>query len=285
MRIVITDLDGTLLDTRTYSWAAARPALEQLKRLAIPLVFATSKTCAEVEYWREQMGIEDPFIVENGGALYVPRGYFGRPLAAAGSRGPYEVLEFGRPYHELVEALQAAANQSVCEVRGFHELTATDLAVISRLPLRQAVLAKQRDYDEPFEILSSGTYRLLSAIQSRGLRWTRGDRFYHVTGGHDKVTAVERLLEAYRAAYGQVISIGVGDGHNDARFLAAVDVPIVIHSRFAVTLRQAAPRAILSRWPGPSGWNEAVLRALVATNPAAVAHASACSRGLQPTGS
>ncbi|MFQ5696467.1 MAG: mannosyl-3-phosphoglycerate phosphatase, partial [Terriglobia bacterium] len=46
--IVFTDLDATLLDHQTYSWAAAEPALRRLRLLGIPLVFCTSKTRAEV---------------------------------------------------------------------------------------------------------------------------------------------------------------------------------------------------------------------------------------------
>ena len=36
MTIVFTDLDGTLLDGKTYSWESARPALEQLRCRGIP---------------------------------------------------------------------------------------------------------------------------------------------------------------------------------------------------------------------------------------------------------
>lgn len=36
MYLVFTDLDGTLLDHDTYSWEAARPALDRLKRQQVP---------------------------------------------------------------------------------------------------------------------------------------------------------------------------------------------------------------------------------------------------------
>src|SRR4030095_2019373 len=37
-RVVVTDVDGCLLDAATYSWDAARPAIEALKQRGIPLV-------------------------------------------------------------------------------------------------------------------------------------------------------------------------------------------------------------------------------------------------------
>ena len=74
--VVFTDLDGTLLDRTTYSYASAVPALESLRQKKIPIVFCSAKTSAEQEAYRKELGIGDPFIVENGGAIFIPYGYF-----------------------------------------------------------------------------------------------------------------------------------------------------------------------------------------------------------------
>ena len=50
--VVFSDLDGSLLDRRTYSSDAARPALEALADTHVPLVFCTSQTRVEVEHHR-----------------------------------------------------------------------------------------------------------------------------------------------------------------------------------------------------------------------------------------
>ncbi|MBM4388831.1 MAG: HAD hydrolase family protein, partial [Deltaproteobacteria bacterium] len=59
--IIFTDLDGTLLDSRTYSFEQAEPALELIKRRRIPLIICSSKTRAEIEAIRETIGNLDPF--------------------------------------------------------------------------------------------------------------------------------------------------------------------------------------------------------------------------------
>ncbi|MGA0327631.1 MAG: hypothetical protein ACO3OK_11595, partial [Limisphaerales bacterium] len=41
--VVVTDLDGSLLDHHTYSFEAALPALSVLKEEGIPLILNTSK--------------------------------------------------------------------------------------------------------------------------------------------------------------------------------------------------------------------------------------------------
>ncbi len=259
MKIIFTDLDGTLLHPQTYSFAPAEPALAAIREAGIPLVLCTSKTRAEVEVWRERLDNQHPFIVENGGAIYIPKGYFPFAVPGAVKRDGYSVVEFGTPYLDLVLALKEAAQESGTEVLGFHQMSLADVSLRTSLPVKQAELAKLREYDEPFEVLGPGAYALLSAIESRGKRWTRGDRFYHITGDNDKATAVKALIKLYKRAFGAVETVGVGDGHNDAEFLLAVDRAVIIRSRFSVPLKRSVPNAGVTEAPGPHGWNEAIL--------------------------
>jgi mannosyl-3-phosphoglycerate phosphatase len=104
--IVFTDLDGSLLDGTTYSYKAAIPALTALREQGIPLVLASSKTRAEMEPIRERLDLHNPFIVENGGAVFVPHGFFEFPLERMRTRPPYQVMELGLPYHMLREVLK-----------------------------------------------------------------------------------------------------------------------------------------------------------------------------------
>ncbi|MCE5311259.1 MAG: HAD-IIB family hydrolase [Acidobacteriales bacterium] len=264
MKVLFTDLDGTLLDARTYSFEAARPALDTLRQKGVPLVICTSKTRAEVELWRTRLGIDHPFIVENGGAVYIPKGYFPFKIPNAIQRNNCLLLEFGTPYEQLVAALKQLSRETGCETLGFSSMSVAELSLRSLLPIQQAELAKRREYDEAFEILSSGSYRLLEAIERRGLKWTRGDRFYHIMGSNDKASAVARLVELYRKAHGDILTIGVGDGWNDVRFLSSVDVPVLVRSRFDTAIKRAEPRCRVTDAPGPHGWNTAVLDLLAA---------------------
>ena len=71
--IISTDLDGTLLDHQTYSYKAAYPAIKECVRQSIPIVYNTSKTLAESIVLQKEMGFIEPFIVENGAAVYLPK--------------------------------------------------------------------------------------------------------------------------------------------------------------------------------------------------------------------
>ena len=263
MKIVFTDLDGTLLDPQTYAWEAARPALEELKSRGVPCVPVTSKTRAEVEYWRRALSIGGPFIVENGGAAYVPEGWFPFRIPGAASRDGYEVLEWGTPYPLLAAALDESAQSAGCDVEGFHHMDARAVSQICGIPLEQAVLARQREYDEPFCILDPAlARRLLAELEGRGLHWTEGGRFHHVLGANDKAVAVQAVARWFSRLHDQVTTVGLGDAPNDAGFLEAVDIPVVVRSRASSALLDRLPHAWLTAHAGPRGWNDAILALL-----------------------
>jgi predicted mannosyl-3-phosphoglycerate phosphatase (HAD superfamily) len=75
-KIIYTNLDGTFLNEKNYSFLESLPALRAAQARDIPVIFCSSKTRAEIEHLRRAAEVNDPFIVENGGADYVPEGYF-----------------------------------------------------------------------------------------------------------------------------------------------------------------------------------------------------------------
>ena len=261
MQIVFTDLDGTLLDGDTYSWDAARPAIQRLIDAKIPWIFATSKTRTETEFWRREMENQHPFVVENGGAALVPRGYFATPIAGARHIQDYDLMEWGTPYPSLIAALRQASETSGCRVRGFHDMSILEVAEACGLPPDLAELAKRREYDEPFTVLDENQASgLVAAIESQGLRCMRGGRFWHITGSNDKGVAVRALTALFTEVYGPVTTIGLGDGLNDAPLLRQVQIPILILSRQSEELKKLVPRGTVTQKGGPEGWKEAILQ-------------------------
>ena len=139
-------------------------------------------------------------------------------------------------------------------------MTAEEVSTSCQLPLNQAVLAKQREFDEPFVILErQGKEQLLKTIEFSGKHWTQGGRFFHITGANDKARAVHLLCELYRTAYSEILTIGLGDGVNDLPFLGMVDIPVLISSPQLRTYRSKVPHANVTAQEGPAGWNQAIL--------------------------
>lgn len=263
MDLVFTDLDGTLLDPENYSWEAASPALKRLKARGVPVIIVTSKTRAEVEPLRRKLGNREPFIVENGGALFIPEGYFHESVPSAKRRNGYEVLEFGSPYRELVHALEAASRRAGVPVKGLSSMTVEEIVAATGLSPEEAMRAAQREYDEPFQILdTSRAGELVHAIEVMGYRWTQGSRFYHICGNNDKGRAVRELKALFARESHTLRCVGLGDSHNDLPFLREVDVVGIVKSRHSGELMAALPEAISSPLAGAAGWNEIVLKVI-----------------------
>lgn len=260
--IVFTDLDGTLLDSTTYSFHLAVPALRELKHQLASVILVSSKTLQEVEFWRNQVDSRSPFAVENGAAVFANRGNPALPTDVARQYGEYDVVEFGVHYPSLTRALKSAARETACRVRGFADMKVQEISRLCNLSFDQATFAKRRQYDEPFLIVEGDVAEFQSAVQRRGLRMTRGGRFFHIMGQHDKADAVQLLIDAYRRM-GPVRTVGIGDGLNDAGFLNIVDHPILLESPALDEVRRHVPRARIAP-AGPVGWNESVLEILEA---------------------
>jgi len=259
--VVFSDLDGTLLDHGTYSFEPARPALEALAEAGIPLVLCTSKTRAETERWREALGNLHPFIVENGGAVFVPEGYFPSGPVFDRHEAGYGVIAFGRPYAELRQGLDAIRASTGLPLRGFGDMTVSEIADRCGFAVGDAALAAERGYDEPFVGADAATLpRIVREAGELGLRVTSGGRFHHLIGGSDKGRAVGALRELFDGGGGPARTVGLGDSPNDEPMLRAVDVPVLVRrpdGRHFSGLH--LPGLIIAPYAGPEGWREAVL--------------------------
>lgn len=266
--IIFTDLDGTLLERNSAHWEAARPALRRLRGRGIPVVLCTSMTRAQVlPLWKE-LGLHDPFVCESGGAVYIPRNYFPFALPRARVEAGFQVLELGERHQKLVSALDVAAKTSGVEVCGFSRMNDKKVAELTGLNRTGAKRARRREYDEPF-VLEKGTpkqkERFFRWLQQRGLRWIEDGSFYHLMGDNDEGLAVGRLIELYRQQYGEIQTVGLGKGPNDADFLAVVDSPVLVagpDGSHDWDVRTRVPGIRLAPGAGPAGWNGVMLEIL-----------------------
>ncbi|MDX1754680.1 MAG: HAD-IIB family hydrolase [Marinobacter sp.] len=257
--IVISDLDGTLLDHTTYSWSAATPALERLSGAGIPVVLNSSKTIPEIRAIREELSNSAPFIAENGAALVIPRDYF---MAA-----PEQVELFGADHPRILRVL-AGLRQRGFRFRSFQDMTTAELTELTGLDPDAAVRAKQRAGTEP--LLWQGSDAALEefeeALMDCNLRLLAGGRFLHVMGRFDKADGVRYIARAFRSQYPgeRVVTVALGDSPNDQAMLEAVDVPVIIRGPRSDSLSLPSDRHVMrSLKEGPAGWNECMLNLLM----------------------
>jgi mannosyl-3-phosphoglycerate phosphatase len=139
-------------------------------------------------------------------------------------------------------------------------MTSEEIAQRTGLSLNESMLAKKRDFGEPFIFTGRPDERFLKAIEASGLHWTQG-RLYHIMGNHDKGKAVQVLKDLYEQSMGSVTTVGLGDGFNDLPLLDEVDHPVLIRQENgSYDERINIPGLYKTQGRGPSGWNEAVQR-------------------------
>src|SRR5512139_1911126 len=140
--IVFTDLDGTLLDVNTYSFEKALPGLEQLRQRDVPLVFCSSKTRKEIEWYRRKLGNHHPFIAETGGGIYIPDAYFPFAVEVPAHTGEiaqqYLLIRLGERHEILRSALQDLQFRGF-RARGFGDMSVEELMKITGLSREEAV--------------------------------------------------------------------------------------------------------------------------------------------------
>ncbi len=251
--VVVTDLDGCLLDHHSYSAQAAEKALKKLRNLNIPCVFNSSKTFDEMLLLRETLDNRDPFVCENGGAIFIPK--------SNGNGYNSEILHSS--YLVILKVLHSLRQQGF-QFRGFNDMTATEVAALTGLSVEDAHLAKQRSASEP--LVWTGTEKQLEefrqALTMHNLRLLSGGRFHHVMGPNDKAHGLEFCRHHYEALWQQPVKvIALGDGENDRAMLSAADYAIVIPG-IKNTLKLQHPQLRIASKAGPAGWNETLLSLL-----------------------
>lgn len=264
--LIFTDLDGSLLDSANYSFDTAKEALSAIHHHGAVLILVSSKTRAEMAPLQRRLQLCHPFIVENGGAIYVQKGYFPFVVSGATPEDKYEVVPLGTPYPRLRAALKEIGKDLGCRLRGMGDCSIEEVARLTGLSLAEAQLATQREYDEPF-VVDEGEVSwesLAKAVKARKLQCTRGGRFYHLMGANDKGIASRRLLGWYQRL-GQedgrkLLTIGIGDSLNDLPMLASVDYPILVQKPDgSYDPGVQLPHLIRAVGVGPVGWNRSLM--------------------------
>lgn len=244
--LVFTDLDGTLLSHSDYSWDAARPALDRLKKIGAGVVLASSKTSPEISRLRQDMGLRDwPAIVENGAGVLEPH-----------ARAVVERSD----YVQLRAAVIKMRAKLGAGFRGFGDMDVAEISALTGLSQPDAQLAQQRAYSEPG--VWSGTKAaktdFLEQLQEQGIFAREGGRFLTLSYGRTKADQMAQIVASLRPRQ----TIALGDALNDVEMLEAADAGVIIATphRTALPFLAGETSGRISRTTdaGPKGWNTAM---------------------------
>ena len=223
--IISTDLDGTLLDHYTYSWQAAKPSLEKLAGMNIPIVINTSKTYAEVLELQQELNIDANFIVENGSAIYLSKN---SPIAShfATFDEHFNRTVLGVDQNDIVAALNAAREEHSFVFESYADWSVDNVIEHTGLSLDKAKLNLTRQFSVPLiwqdEEHRFETFKL--EMEKHGLNLVKGGRFVHILGRCNKGIAIDKLRSSLYPDEACSL-ICLGDSYNDLDMLEIADIP------------------------------------------------------------
>ena len=266
--LIITDLDATLL-TEDYSYEAALPAINELKRLSYPIILNSSKTLAELKSLALELELNAPVIAENGGHIAYPTSFF----PSLQDDPSYEIQDGyftkinGLSRRDILKHAHALRDQYGYEFYGFSDWTVEQISAHTGLTNAAAAEAKDRYVTEP--ILWNDTQErfasFLESMENIGARALLGGRFIHLMGAADKADGLNKVKSFYEEKSPQDtwIAIALGDSPNDQDMLNASDIAVIIPHQSGARLTTAnAPQVIKATQPASTGWNEAILTIL-----------------------
>ncbi len=265
--IIVSDLDGTLLDHYTYSFDSAQSALAQLQALNIPLVLNTSKTLRECREIASELKTLSPIIVENGGGIFVPK------LAEEGvfwSSKPQRLEEsewipLGVNRTNVLKAIRELKEKRNLKFTSFSEMSQEKLQEVTGLSASAATAAKSREFSEP--LIWQDTPEQLAwfrqKLKTKNLHVVKGGRFHLVSGMHNKGTCLEWIRNHFNPdMHHRIKIVALGDGKNDLPMLEAADISICIRSPINPPLKSENKMIVTTTRVGVDGWNDSILGTL-----------------------
>ena len=297
---MFTDIDGTLVDINTAEYGKETAKLIRLiKERNIPLILTSAKTRLEQNKIREDLGISDPFIVENGGAIVIPKGYFPDyalrdikyPLRETqetknGARDVNHeiVVELGKPADYIRAKLSDIRKKYSINFRGVADISVEKLSNLALISREQAKRMAQRNYGETIlQIQSEDIARFIKYVHEDGMKVIHGGRFFDVTVGTDKGIAVGILKKLFKDKFhNNVTFFGIGDSTNDIPMLNLMDIPILVQRQNStwvddgeIKMKNAVDssrssissnKLIKVEGIGPNGWEKAIHKIILELN-------------------
>ena len=213
---VVSDVDGTLMD-HSYDLTPAKETIKLLQKLSIPVILCTSKTAAEVKVIRKQLNLTDPYIVENGAAIY------GESLKKVNG----EII-LGEKYGILENILTSISNEinyDLIPLNNISDIEATELT-----GLKGDSLKLMRDRHWSMTFLNPPQIKeeeINICCKKFNVEIFKGNRMSHMLSINSNKGKAINALKKY-SNNPNIKIIGLGDSPNDLPLLLNSDYKIVI---------------------------------------------------------
>ena len=258
--IIFTDLDGSLLHRETFKFDPIKDYIKDLINNEIIIIPNSSKTEKEIERFNEELGVELPYISENGSSI--------SGLNLINSNFPNKII-LSREKEELLKIFDLKVPEKI----------KNKCLLISKLDKKkQEKIFGQKDdrlndvlnrkYTLPF--LFNGEKkdknRLIKILNSNSLTLQEGGRVSNLCDNVNKIKSMNRVIKILKKTKNKIKTIAVGDNYNDLDMLKNCDIPcLVFNDQFKLD-QINIDNLIFSNKPSPEGWADVIKMALAKLN-------------------
>jgi predicted mannosyl-3-phosphoglycerate phosphatase (HAD superfamily) len=223
---------------------------------AIPAVWLTSRSRLQFDDARRKHGHTQPFIAEDGCAVYLPEGYFHlTPVSDASRNKKAATVRLGRftciPIAEALpaasEALQTLSQDTGVPVVTLRSLSPRELMQNTGLPQREAELARQRDFDDIFFFAGASDKEVESFLaegRNRNLQFRQHGVLWSAAIGASVQRCIRELAKLYdRALRYHAHTLGIATPDLAAGLFPCCERSILLTDRKVVKASDELPDA------------------------------------------
>ena len=255
--VIFTDLDGSLLHRDTFKFDTIKDYIKSLVSKGVIIIPNSSKTEKEIEKFNEELGVNLPYISENGSSIHglnLITSNFPDKLIL--SRGKEELLNIFE--NKVPEKLKEKCFQ-------ISKMSKKEKENILGQKDEELKDALNRKYTLPFLFKGDKNEknRLLKILNSNSLTLQEGGRVSNLCDNINKVKSMNRVIKILKKTEDKIKTIAVGDNFNDLEMLRNCDIPcLVFNDQFKLD-QININNLIFSNKPSPEGWADVIKMALV----------------------
>ena len=258
--VIFTDLDGSLLHRDTFQFDAIKDYIKSLVNKGIIIIPNSSKTEKEIEKFNEELGVNLPYIAENGSSIH--------GLNLITSNFPDKLI-LSREKEEIFKIFENKVPEKLkekcLEVSKMSKKEQENILGQKDKKLKDAL---NRKYTLPFLFKGDKNQKnkLLKILNSNSLTLQEGGRIVNLCDNINKVKSMNRVIKILKKTEDKIKTIAVGDNYNDLDMLKSCDIPcLVFNDKFKLD-HINIDNLIFSNKPSPEGWADVIKKALAKLN-------------------
>ena len=253
---IFTDLDASLIQRDTFKFDEIKGYIKSLISKGIYIIPNTSKTEIEINEFNKELGLNLPYISENGSSI--------NGLNLINKNFPNQI-NLSRDKDDIFKIFKKIVPENLkVKCRLIFKMEKKVQSEIFGLSGKKLKDALNRNYSIPFIFSGNLDQRrqLNEIVNKGGLTLHEGGRVINICDNVSKVKSMNKIIKMVKKTEDNVKIIGVGDNYNDLDMLKNSDIACLVFNDQFTMEPININNCIVSKNPAPIGWQEVVKMAL-----------------------